>query len=161
MRLDDRCFTSAKAARLSGVSEKDLENWAARGTLEVGEKLPSGRWLFSFLDILALAVMHGLTRRVPIGPRPAVQAAQAVAAYVAAQMPRDAAGSVLCDVTRIPSTQAIVLARTDDEWRCDVVAIGRGYADRAGPWSAAHIVVPIAELFADVFFRSFEMEAAQ
>ena len=160
-RLDDRRFDSAELEKLSGVTRKDSDNWQGRKLIVLGDRLPTGRRVYSLLDAIQLATLHGLTRRVPIGPTAAAKAATVLARYVAEQAPRDADGHPLADFNAIPRSLAYVLAMRDGEWFLDRVSLSRGYANFAGPWGRAHIVLPIAELVADVLSRLLELVHAQ
>ena len=160
-RLDDRRFDTGWLVKLSGVPLKDLENWQGRRLLSIGDRLPTGRRMYSLLDAIQLAAMHGLTRRVPIGPSNAAGAAEVLARYVADNSPRDAAGRPLADYNAIPRSLAYVLAVMDGEWRIDRVSLSGGYANFAGPWGRAHVVLPIAELVADVLTRLLELVNGQ
>jgi len=163
LRLKEAWLTLAELAAVCEVPEKDAENWQGRRILDLGERFPNGRRFYSVLDALKLATMHGLTRRVPIGPTNAARAARVMAEYVLANTPRDDAGRALADFGSIPHTQALALAVINGEWRVDEVALGLGYANHAGRWGRAHIVVPIASLAADIIFRLFQQtpETAQ
>lgn len=61
MNLVDRTFSASEASRYSGISQDVLRDWRRRGVLDgVGAAQPSGRWLFSFHEIILLAIVRAL-----------------------------------------------------------------------------------------------------
>lgn len=61
MDLVNRTFSASEASRYSGISQDVLRDWRRRGVLEgVGAAQPSGRWLFSFHEIILLAIVRTL-----------------------------------------------------------------------------------------------------
>jgi len=60
--VDDRNLGFGDAVIVSGINARQLRNGLDRGSLRVGEKLPSvGRWVFSVRECLTLMVVGELT----------------------------------------------------------------------------------------------------
>ena len=102
IHLAEHQFTLAEAAMISGVPEKTIRNWLARGSLPIGLKHRLGRWLFSTLDIIRLRVMNDLTQNelVPMKPTDAAHLAAVVADRAMRATFRDPATGELDDLKR-------------------------------------------------------------
>jgi hypothetical protein len=70
--IAERCFTLQDGVFLSRVAEQTIRNWRFRGILTtIGDKdARNGRWHFSLIDLLHLAVMYDLcmSRGLDFGP---------------------------------------------------------------------------------------------
>ena len=156
--LDPKQLTLAEAADLAGLPETHIRNWLARGLFHLDEHF-TGRLLFSVLDVVRLTAIHDLTERVLLGPTVASQAAELLARHIRERAPRDAIGNALLDLQAIPSSAAFALALIDGETRVALVDPTQpgGYTDLAGPWSRAHVIVPVAALLAHVAARILGM----
>ena len=60
-------FSASEVIELTGVSSGTLQNWLARGVIQLGEKRRRGpHRIYSFTDVTMIAVAAALTRlRVP------------------------------------------------------------------------------------------------
>jgi hypothetical protein len=152
MRLDEAAYTTGQVAALSGVPEKSVRNWDARGVLPLGESHFTGRRLFTLTDALKLAVMADLTGRVGVSPSDAAGAATLVARAVIAAAPPDADGHPTLDPNSVPPTRAYALAILNGEMHVGTVDSAEP-GEWSGEWGRAHIVLPIAPLLANLAFR--------
>jgi hypothetical protein len=154
--LDERTYTTAEVAFLSGVAEKNIRNWTApaRNVLQVGERHFTGRVVFSLLDAVRLAAMHDLTVRVPLKPSDAAGAAEVLVRYVAEHSPKDGAGHPVADPSAINRTLAFALAYVEGEPHVGLVDSD---SDFRGQWGRAHVVLPIAAIVAGVLSRLLDL----
>ena len=159
IRLDERFLTTLDVTALTGVPRKHIENWsvprgrAAQPVLRLGDR--SGpRIRYDLLEAMQYAVMHDLISRVPLSPSIASNAAKLVARYVAEHSPADADGRPLADVNAIPRTLAFAMIMQDDDAQVGLIdPVRSGYMAYSGPYSRAHVVIPIAALVGHVLER--------
>lgn len=76
--LDEYRHSTAQAAALSRVPEKSLRNWMARGVVSVGRRHFLGRYEFSTLDVLRLAIVQVLQEHVAISLEESASVAEAL-----------------------------------------------------------------------------------
>ena len=161
--LDEHRFSTAEARALSGISVKALENarLSSRSHVAFGIRGGRGRYggelRYSLLEVLQLATLHDLTTRVHMRPADAMAVAEILADEVMRRARRDSTGRAIADLTGLPPGLALVVATLDGSPSVETVVLSRGYAD-AGPWSRAHIVLPVAELVRDVFWKAMAAE---
>lgn len=60
VRLADKGFSSRQAARLSGLTERQLRYWRDSGFLAPGARTPGGHARYSFTDLIALRTAREL-----------------------------------------------------------------------------------------------------
>ena len=162
--LDDPRFSTAEAVKLSGISPAQLSNgrmstraYITFGARGVGRGRYGGEMLYSVLDVLRLAALHDLTTRVHMHPADAAAVAEILADEVMRRARRDSTGRAIADLTSLPPGLALVVATLDGEPSIETVVLDGKHAD-AGPWSRAHIVLPVAELVRDVFWKAMAAE---
>ena len=162
IHFDEYQFTLADASFLSGVPQKTIRNWLARDVLRVGKKHFLGRWTFSFLDAVRLAVMRDLTTIVTLPLADAARLADLVAEEVVKHARRDASGKLLnVKDGRRPNVNILVGFGADGQpkaWVANIKEPGRYYAPHYKDHGRAalrrtHIVIPVTAILTDTLFR--------
>jgi len=144
-------WTLNEIVAISGVKESSIRNWMVRGNLDLGEKHFGGKSYFSLIDALRVAAMQGMTSRAGIKPSDAKTASEMIVCEIVKRAPRDADGKPVLNPNSIPRNLALTLAVVDDATQVGWIDPTQdGYSDFRGSWGAAHIVVPVASLLANV-----------
>jgi hypothetical protein len=93
IRGDRAVFSTAEAATMSGVAEKTLRTWMARGMVAPSGRTAEGRRRFNLLDGIRLSVAHNLIKQVKIPTTGALNIARRVVADIVAAAEKDSDGS--------------------------------------------------------------------
>jgi hypothetical protein len=166
IHLAERQFTLGEAATLSRVPHRSIRNWMARDVIVLGERHFLGRWMFSVLDVLKLAVMHDLCVKMTFSPSIAAKLAEAVAQVAWDSSKRDASGTLTAGADNFrPNVN--VLLNYDEAGEPHVVMAnikdpGNYYPPLRGEAGAAslrraHVVIPATAMLFDVLERTEEV----
>lgn len=112
--LDEPMLTTAEAVGISGVSLSSLNNWIARGTVDLGTMHRFGRRLFSINDLIALRIMSDLNAMVGMQPAVAYELAK-YAVIRAFEMSERAADGKLLYRGQKAEERRYLFARRDGE----------------------------------------------
>lgn len=77
--VDEPLFAHGQAVEASGVASETLQAWIKRGVVNVGTLSPTGRRLFSILDIACLRFIRDFGDRANVPPSSAVAVCPEVA----------------------------------------------------------------------------------
>lgn len=156
-------YTVADAAVLARVPEISIRNWMARGTLNVGMRTAGGRVLLTLMDILRLEVMHDLCVRAAFKASEAAEIAEIVVEKVRKHGTGDASQGR-------PVMNLVVGWNEAGELVANFVdLVGPGFYkppprldgdDSYNPLRRAHLVLPIASMWADLILRTEQLERA-
>jgi hypothetical protein len=154
-------FLIPDAALLARVPEGSLRNWLARDVMRLGIRTSAGRVLLSLLDILQLEIMHDLAVRGGFKASDAAQIAE-----IAAERVRNH-GTGSAEHGR-PVLNLIIGWNEEGELLASFVdLVGPGFYrpparkdgdDSYNPLRRAHLVLPLASMWADLILRNDELE---
>jgi hypothetical protein len=163
IHLAERQFTLGEAATLSRVPHRSIRNWMARDVIVLGERHFLGRWMFSVLDVLKLAVMHDLCVKMTFSPTIAAKLAEAVAQVAWDSSKRDASGALLAGADNFRPNVNVILNYDEDGQpfviTADIKDPGKYYPMLRGDAATAslrraHVVIPATAMLFDVLART-------
>lgn len=163
IKLTELQFTLGEAATLADLSHRSVRNWQHRNAIRIGHKHFLGRWQFSVLDVLKLAVMHDLCVRLSFNPTVAAKVAEFVAELAMASTERDAAGKLIEGADGFRPNRNVIVGFGEDGApfmvAADIRIPGNYYPPAHGDAGAAplrrgHVVIPVTSLLHDVLLRT-------
>lgn len=166
IQLTERQFTLPEAAVLSRVPQRSIRNWIARDVIQLGERHFLGRWMFSTLDVLKLAVMHNLCVEMTFSPPIAARVVEMVAQLAMDSTRRDASGALLDDADGRRPNQNVVINFGEDgapsAFVADIKRAGiyyppEGDSPEAKAMRRGHVVIPATAMLDDILERTVEV----